>query len=258
MSVASSAFAVVASGERLAVKKKFPDVTLAKLPESGGFRRDDVLEDRRVLRGERVEAACHGNELEGAAAQIDRAGAQGWISAGCRALRDVEGKCAARLVIGAEARDALRRLTESVLEFVRPPETMPPLTPIPTPTAPAAAFVVIVPLLVMPAPIVLLVIEIACVAPPTAFPGVTVPSFVTAPETFALLTMIDVTVVLAGLSTLLALPVTDIPAACAGSGAPRRSAATEVVAKSAGMEENTGREASGRPGREARENFIIE
>ena len=112
---------------------------------------------------------------------------------------------------------------------------MPPLTPIPTPTAPAAACVVIVPLLVMPAPIVLLVIEIACVAPPTAFPGVTVPSFVTAPEMFALLTMIDVTVVLAGLSTLVGITRDRYSrSVCRQAAAPRSSAATEVVAKSVG------------------------
>ncbi len=36
VSVASSAFAVVASGERLALKSVIGEVTLAKLPESGG------------------------------------------------------------------------------------------------------------------------------------------------------------------------------------------------------------------------------
>jgi hypothetical protein len=112
---------------------------------------------------------------------------------------------------------------------------------------------VIVPLLAIPWPIVLFVTttDAVTVTPltVTALPGLTVPSLVTAPDTFAALTTIDVTVVLAGLSTLAALPVTDIPAAWAGNGVPRSSAATEVVARSAGMLEMPGakrrREAAG-------------
>src|SRR4029077_9764561 len=77
-----------------------------------------------------------------------------------------------------------------------------PLTRMPMPVTPWA-LAVIVPLLAIPWPIVLFVTttDAVTVTPltVTALPGLTVPSLVTAPDTFAALTTIDVTVVLAGL-----------------------------------------------------------
>ena len=65
-------------------------------------------------------------------------------------------------------------------------------------------------------------------------PGVTVPTLLMAPERLEAFTVIEVTVVFAGLvmEVPLGLFVTDIPPAHAGRGAPRRSAATQVLARS--------------------------
>ena len=65
-------------------------------------------------------------------------------------------------------------------------------------------------------------------------PGVIVPALLMAPDRLEALTVIEVTVVFAGLLTEvpLGLFVTDIPPDHAGKGAPRRIAVTEVVARS--------------------------
>ncbi|MBV9050761.1 MAG: hypothetical protein JO196_00040 [Hyphomicrobiales bacterium] len=90
----------------------------------------------------------------------------------------------------------------------------------------------------MPWPIVLFVTLMAAVTlrpmKGDFAPGVIVPALLTAPESVEALTMIEVTVVFAGLLTEvpLGLFVTDIPPALAGRGAPKRSAATQVLARS--------------------------
>jgi len=100
------------------------------------------------------------------------------------------------------------------------------------------AFVAMVPLFTMPWPTVLFVTLIAAVSlrPPKVdcTPGLIVPALLIAPERLEASTTIEVTVVFAALLTVvpLGLFVTDIPPALAGRGAPRRSAATQVLARS--------------------------
>jgi len=120
------------------------------------------------------------------------------------------------------------------------------------------AFVVIVPLFTMPWPIVLFVTLMAAVTlRPTKLdsaPGVTVPALLTAPERLEALTITEVTVVFAGLLTEVpvGLFVTDIPPAHAGRGAPRRSAATQVLAR---RDEARVREANERFGKAVSSSF---
>jgi hypothetical protein len=77
---------------------------------------------------------------------------------------------------------------------------------------------------------------------------------VTAPVTVEFVITIEVVALPAGLVTVATVWFVIVCPACAAT-LPRRSAGTEVVAKSVGREESAGMEASARPGREARENF---
>ncbi len=111
------------------------------------------------------------------------------------------------------------------------------------PMALCAPLAVIVPLLAMPAPIVLFLTDIATVAKPDkppGFPGVIVPALVTAPVTVELLITIEVVALPAGFVTL--ATVWFVIVCPAFAGAARSSAASEVVAKSAGIEERAGME----------------
>ncbi|MBV9137284.1 MAG: hypothetical protein JO357_09515 [Hyphomicrobiales bacterium] len=122
--------------------------------------------------------------------------------------------------------------------FAIPPEEIVlTLTKIPSPMA-LFAFVPMVPLFTMPWPIVLFVTVIAALSIPPTKLGVIVPALLMAPERLEALTMIEVTVVFAGLlteETLGTLLFTEIPPAFAGKCMPRRSAASEVEARSVAL-----------------------
>ena len=111
---------------------------------------------------------------------------------------------------------------------------MPPATVLPTKSMALARFAelaLIVPVLAMPPPIVLLFTKSATVVPkgPTGAPGVIVPALVTAPVTEVPVIEMKLVVAPAGLVTEACGVVMVSPAF---AGAARRSATSEVVAKS--------------------------
>ena len=124
-----------------------------------------------------------------------------------------------------------------VPELTRPPREGSPATSIAK--AFCAPVAVIVPLFRTPPPTELLITASPVTLPLTpTLPGVIVPALVTAPVTVDPVITIDVVEWPAGLVTVATVwPVIACPA---GAGVARRSAATEVVARSAGMQVSAG------------------